>query len=65
MKVLGFALLAALCGYVAGVLVGVLFVNLSSTRVNKGTEAAMTGFFYVGPGLAVLGFLGALMWLAL
>lgn len=63
MKVLGFALLAALCGYVAGVLLGVLFVNRSSTRVNKGPEAAMTGFFYVGPGLAVLGFLGAMLWL--
>ena len=63
MKVLGFALLAALCGYVAGVLLGVLFVNFSSTRGNKGTEAAMTGFFYVGPALAVVGFLGAMLWL--
>lgn len=65
MKVLGFALLAALCGYVAGVLLGVLFVNLSSTSPNKGTEAAMTGFFYAGPALAVLSFLGAVVWLLL
>ena len=63
MRVLGFALLAALCGYVAGVLLGVLFVNRSSTRTNKGTEAAMTGFFYAGPALAVVGFFGAMMWL--
>jgi hypothetical protein len=63
MKVLGFALLAALCGYVAGVLLGVLLVNLSSTSATKGTEAAMTGFFSAGPGLAVLGFLGAMLWL--
>jgi hypothetical protein len=65
MKVLGFALLAALGGYVAGVLLGVLFVNLSSTSANKGTEAAMTGFFYAGPGLAVLSFVVALVWLLL
>jgi hypothetical protein len=62
MRVLGFALLAALCGYVAGVLVGVFFVNLSSSRANKGTEAAMTGFFYAGPALAVVGFFGAFLW---
>ena len=63
MRVLGFALLAALCGYVAGVLLGVLIINFSSTSVNKGSEAAMTGFFYAGPGLAVLSFLGSLVWL--
>ena len=63
MKALGLALLIALGGYAAGVLLGVLFVNLSSNKASKGTEAAMTGFFYAGPALAVLSFFGALIWL--
>ncbi|HEV8125518.1 MAG TPA: hypothetical protein VGP80_14815 [Gemmatimonadales bacterium] len=64
MKVLGLALLIALAGYVVGVFLGIGLVKLSSSsRPDKSMEAVMTGFFYVGPAVAVLSFIGALIYL--
>jgi len=64
MKVLGLALLIALAGYVIGVFLGIGLVKLSSSsRPDKNMEAVMTGFFYVGPAVAVLSFIGALIYL--
>ena len=64
MKIFGLAVLIALGGYVIGVLLGVLLVNLSPARKSeKSMEAAMTGFFYVGPAVAVLSFIAALVYL--
>ena len=62
MKTFGIALLAALIGYVAGVLVGALLVSLGSNRHDRSTEAAMTAFFAVGPAFAVLAFIGTLIY---
>jgi hypothetical protein len=64
MKVFGLALLIALAGYVVGVFLGIGLVKLSSSsRPDKSMEAVMTGFFYVGPAVAVLSFIGALIYL--
>ena len=64
MKVLGLALLIALAGYMIGVFLGIGLVKLSSSsRPDKNMEAVMTGFFYVGPAVAVLSFIGALIYL--
>jgi hypothetical protein len=63
MKVFGRAMLIGLCLYVVGVILGVVLVKLfSRARPDKSMEAAMTGFFYVGPALAVVGFVGALVY---
>lgn len=64
MRVFGLAFLIAIAGYLVGVLLGVAVVHLfSSPKPDKGTEAVMTGFFVVGPGVAVLAFIGALLYL--
>jgi hypothetical protein len=63
MKIALFAILIAVGGYVLGVLVGVVLVNLfSSPKPDKSMEAVMTGFFFVGPIFAVLAFIGALLY---
>jgi hypothetical protein len=62
MRTFGLAVLVGAGGYVAGVLLGVFLVQLSSTRKSeKSMEAAMTGFFYVGPVVAVIAFVVALV----
>jgi F0F1-type ATP synthase membrane subunit c/vacuolar-type H+-ATPase subunit K len=64
MRTFGIALLVGAGGYVAGVLLGVLLVQLSSTRKSeKSMEAAMTGFFYVGPVVGLIAFVVALVML--
>jgi hypothetical protein len=65
LKTLGIALLFSVLGYVLGVFAGIGLVNVySSAKPDKAMEAVMTGFFYVGPLGAVLGFLGALIYRA-
>jgi F0F1-type ATP synthase membrane subunit c/vacuolar-type H+-ATPase subunit K len=55
MKTVGFTLLVGLAGYVLGVMLGFVVVNLFSTNQHdKAIEAAMTSFFVFGPGLAIL-----------
>jgi hypothetical protein len=58
------ALGVAVAGYVVGVLVGMLLVTqFSGNTHDKSMEAGMTGFFFTGPVLAVLSFIGALIYL--
>ncbi len=55
LKTIGIALLVGLAGYAVGVLLGMVAVNLlSANQHDKAMEAAMTGFFFVGPILAIL-----------
>jgi F0F1-type ATP synthase membrane subunit c/vacuolar-type H+-ATPase subunit K len=62
-KLFGIALLVGSAGYVVGVFVGIALVNaFSSPKPDKSMEAVMTGFFYVGPVLAVLSFVGTLLY---
>ncbi len=64
MKVVGMAFLIALAGYAIGVFLGIGLVNVfSSPKPDKSMEAVMTGFFVVGPGVAILSFIGALIYL--
>ena len=59
MKAIGISLLVVIAGYAIGVLLGIVAVNLSSTNQHDNTmEAVMTGFFFVGPVLAVLSLIG-------
>lgn len=63
MKTLGLALLLAAGGYIVGVLLGVALVNLfSSPKPDRSMEAVMTGFFVAGPAVALLTFVGALIY---
>lgn len=55
MKTFGLGVLAALVGYVIGMLSGVFLIEtLSSNRHDRSMEAAMTGAFVVGPLMAVV-----------
>ncbi|RLT35088.1 MAG: hypothetical protein DWI57_15850 [Chloroflexi bacterium] len=55
MKTIGISLLVGVAGYAVGVLLGMVAVNLlSANQHDKAVEAAMTGFCFVGPGLAIL-----------
>ncbi|HEX9003946.1 MAG TPA: hypothetical protein VGB07_28805 [Blastocatellia bacterium] len=57
MKTVGVSLLAGAIGYVVGVLIGIVLVNLlSSNQHDRAQEAVMTGFFLVGPIVAILAF---------
>ncbi len=63
MKTFGLALLFGLGGYPAGVLLGALLVSMTSTKPDRSQEAAMTGFFFVGPAIGLLSFIGGLIYL--
>jgi F0F1-type ATP synthase membrane subunit c/vacuolar-type H+-ATPase subunit K len=55
LKAIGIALLSGIGGYVAGIFLGILLVNLFSSNIyDKSMEAGMTGFFVVGPLLALV-----------
>ncbi len=61
-KTLLVSFLAGVAGYIAGVLIGIVLVNLlSSNRHDRAQEAVMTGFFFVGPAAAVLAFIVTLI----
>ena len=63
LRILGYALLAALAGYVVGLFLGIGLVKaFSQNRHDKSMEAGMTGFFFAGPAVAVLAFLGSIVW---
>ena len=58
MRILGWSLLAAVGGYLAGLFGGMLLVNLfSSNTHDKSVEAAMSSAFFYGPIAAVVAFL--------
>lgn len=64
MKNFGIALLFGLGGYAVGVFLGIALVHLfSAPKPDKSMEAVMTGFFAVGPTVAVLSFIVALVYL--
>ncbi len=57
-------LLTLLCtgvGYFVGVVGGAILVSLLSNKQDKSIESVMTGFFFTGPILAVLAFVGSLI----
>jgi ABC-type antimicrobial peptide transport system permease subunit len=63
MRRFAIALLGGILGYGLGVVIGIGLVNvLGSPRPDSSMEAVMTGFFYVGPAAALLGFLGTLIY---
>lgn len=63
MKIVLVSILAAVAGYVAGVVIGMLAVNLfSSNPHDKSLEAAMSSFFVYGPLAAILAFASALIY---
>ena len=63
MKIVLVSLLAAVAGYFAGVVIGMLAVNLFSSNVHdKSLEAAMSSFFVYGPLAAILAFASALIY---
>lgn len=54
-KTLGSLLLVGGLGYAGGVVIGMILINLVSTNQHdRGAEAAMTGFFFSGPLVALL-----------
>lgn len=62
MKTVGVSLLVALVGYAVGALLGMVAINLISTNQHdKAMEAAMTGFLFVGPLVAILSVIGFLV----
>lgn len=64
MKIALVSLLIGVAGYVVGVVLGMLLVNLfSSNTHDKSLEAAMTSFFVYGPLAAVLSFIVTLVYL--
>ncbi len=64
MKIALISLLIGVAGYVVGVVLGMLLVNLfSSNTHDKSLEAAMTSFFVYGPLAAVLSFIVTLVYL--
>ena len=63
MKILLISLVVAIGGYIIGLAMGITLVNLfSSPKPDKSAEAVMTGFFYVGPLFAVVGFIVTLIY---
>jgi ABC-type antimicrobial peptide transport system permease subunit len=63
LRMIGYAFLAALAGYVVGLFLGIGLVNaFSQNRHDKSMEAGMTGFFFAGPAVAVLAFLGSIVY---
>lgn len=64
MKIALVSLLIGVAGYVVGVVLGMLLVNLfSSNTHDKSLEAAMTSFFVYGPLAAVLSFIVTFVYL--
>lgn len=56
------SILGGTAGYVVGLFGGMALVSvLSSTTHDKSMEVVMTGFFVTGPLMAVIGFIGTLI----
>ena len=63
MKTFGLSILGGIAGYVVGLLGGMALVSMvSSNTHDKSMEVVMTGFFVTGPLLAVIGFVGTLVY---
>ena len=62
MKTFGLSVLGGIAGYVVGLFGGMALVSvLSSNTHDKSMEVVMTGFFVTGPLVAVIGFVGTLI----
>ncbi len=62
MKTFGLSVLGGIGGYVVGLFGGMALVSvLSSNTHDKSIEVVMTGFFVTGPLMAVVGFIGTLI----
>ena len=63
MKTFGLSVLGGMAGYVVGLFGGMALVSmLSSNTHDKSMEVVMTGFFVTGPLMAVIGFVGTLIY---
>ena len=63
MKTFGISVLGGTAGYVIGLFGGMALVSmLSSNTHDKSMEVVMTGFFVTGPLMAVIGFVGTLVY---
>ena len=63
MATFGLSILGGFAGYVVGLLGGMALVSMvSSNTHDKSMEVVMTGFFVTGPLLAVIGFVGTLIY---
>jgi len=61
-KTFGLSVLGGIAGYVVGLFGGMALVSvLSSNTHDKSIEVVMTGFFVTGPLMAVVGFIGTLI----
>lgn len=62
MKTFGISVLGGIGGYFVGLFGGMALVSvLSSNTHDKSLEVVMTGFFVTGPLMAVIGFVGTLI----
>ncbi len=62
MKTFGMSILGSTAGYVVGLFGGMALVSvLSSNTHDKSMEVVTTGFFVTGPLMAVIGFIGTLI----
>ena len=62
MKTFGMSILGGTAGYLVGLFGGMALVSvLSSNTHDKSMEVVMTGFFATGPLMAVVGFIGTLI----
>ena len=63
MKTFGLSILGGIAGYLVGLFDGMALVSmLSSNTLDKSMEIVMTGFFVTGPLVAVIGFVGTLVY---
>lgn len=62
MKSALFTVLFSAGGYAIGVAAGIALIHLISTKQDKSVEAVMTGFFFTGPLLAIIVFIGSLIY---
>jgi len=61
-KTFGMSILGSTAGYVVGLFGGMALVSvLSSNTHDKSMEVVTTGFFVTGPLMAVIGFIGTLI----
>lgn len=62
MKTALFAVLLSAGGYALGLAAGIALIHLISTKQDKSVEAVMTGFFFTGPLMAIIVFIGSLIY---
>lgn len=63
MTTFGLSILGGTAGYAVGLFGGMVLVSmLSSNTHDKSMEVVMTGFFVTGPLMAVIGFVGTLIY---